>query len=123
MIDRNHSLPITRQAQALGIARSMVYARPRPVSDRDLELMNRIDKLHLEMPFAGSRLLRDLLALKGIKVGRKHVATLMKRMGIEALYRKPRTTRKHPQHPVYPYLLRGLTIDRPNQVWAMVIPP
>ncbi len=119
MIDRTHPLPITRQAKALGIARSTVYALPRPVSDRDLQLMKRMDRLHLEMPFAGSRLLRDLLALEGIKVGRKHVATLMKRMGIEALYRKPRTTRKHPQHPVYPYLLRGLTIDRPNQVWAM----
>ena len=119
MIDRTHPLPITRQAEVLGIARSTVYALPRPVSDRDLELMKRIDRLHLEMPFAGSRLLRDLLALEGIKVGRKHVATLMQRMGIEALYRKPRTTRKHPQHPVYPYLLRGLTIDRPNQVWAM----
>jgi len=121
MIARTHSLPITRQAQALGIARSTVYAQPRPVSDRDVELMNRIDKLHLEMPFAGSRLLRDLLALEGIKVGRKHVVTLMKRMGIEALYRKPHTTRKHPQHSVYPYLLRGLTINRPNQVWAMDI--
>jgi len=121
MIDRTHALPITRQARALRIARSTVYARPRPVSDRDLELMKRIDRLHLEMPFAGSRLLRDLLALEGIKVGRKHVVTLMKRTGIEALYRKPRTTRKHPQHPVYPYLLRGLTIDRPNQVFAMDI--
>ncbi len=119
MIDRTHALPITRQAKVLGIARSTVYALPRPISDRDLELMKRIDRLHLEMPFAGSRLLRDLLALAGIKVGRKHVTTLMKRMGIEALYRKPRTTRKHPQHPVYPYLLRGLTIDRSNQVWAM----
>jgi len=119
MIDRNHSLPIVRQAQALGIARSTVYALPRPVSDRDLELMKRIDRLHLEMPYAGSRMLRDLLALDGTSVGRKHVATLMQRMGIEALYRKPRTTRKHPPHPVYPYLLRGLTIDRPNQVWAM----
>jgi len=121
MIDRNHPLPIIRQAKALDIARSTVYAMPRPVSERDLELMRHIDRLHLEMPFAGSRMLRDLLALMGITVGRKHVATLMKRMGIEALYRKPRTTRKHPQHPVYPYLLRGLTIDRPNQVWAMDI--
>ena len=121
MIDRNHRLPITRQANALGIARSTVYALPRPISDRDLDLMKLIDRLHLEMPFAGSRMLRDLLALAGIKVGRKHVRTLMKRMGIEALYRKPRTTRKHPQHPVYPYLLRGLTIDRPNQVFAMDI--
>ena len=96
MIDRTHLLPITRQALALGIARSTVYARPRPVSDRGLELMKRIDRLHLEMPFAGSRLLRDLLTLEGIRAGRKHVATLMKRMGIEALYRKPRTTRRHP---------------------------
>ena len=121
MIDRNHCLPITHQAKNLGIARSTVYAQPRPVSDRDLHLMKLIDRFHLEMPFAGSRMLRDLLALADIKVGRKHVATLMKRMGIEALYRKPRTTRKHPHHPVYPYLLRGLTIDRPNQVFAMDI--
>ncbi len=121
MIDRNHRLPIAHQAKNLGIARSTVYALPRPVSARDLELMKHIDRLHLEMPFAGSRMLRDLLALAGIHVGRKHVRTLMKRMGIEALYRKPRTTRKHPHHPVYPYLLRGLTIDRPNQVFAMDI--
>ena len=83
--------------------------------------MNRIDRLHLEMPYAGSRMLRDLLNQDGIKVGRKHVATLMKRMGIEALYRKPRTTKKHPQHRVYPYRLRGLDINRPNQVFAMDI--
>ena len=121
MIDRSHSLPITRQAEALGMARSTVYALPRPISDRDLDLMKRIDRLHLEMPYAGSRMLRDLLAQDGIKVGRKHVATLMKRMGIEALYRKPKTTKKHPQHRVYPYLLRGLVIDRPNQVFAMDI--
>lgn len=121
MIDRTHKLPITRQAEALGIARSTVYALPRPVSDHDLDPMKRMDRLHLEMPFAGSRMLRDLLALEGIKVGRRHVRTLMKRMGVEALYRKPRTTRKHPQHPIYPYLLRGLKIDRPNQVWAMDI--
>ena len=119
MIDRTHPLPITRQAEVLGIARSTVYAIPRPISEGDLDLMDRIDRLHLEMPYAGSRMLRDLLALEGIKVGRKHVATLMKRMGIEALYRKPKTTKKHPQHRVYPYLLRGLVIDRPNQVWAM----
>jgi putative transposase len=121
MIDRTHRLSITRQAEALGISRSTVYALPRPLSERDHQLMKRIDRLHLEMPFAGARMLRDLLAQEGIKVGRKHVATLMKRMGIEALYRKPRTTRKHPQHRVYPYLLRGMTIDRPNQVWAMDI--
>jgi putative transposase len=121
MIDRTHPLPIVRQAEALGIARSTVYATPGPVTARDLQLMQRIDRLHLELPFAGARMLRDLLALEGIQVGRKHVRTLMKRMGIEALYRKPRTTRKHPQHPVYPYLLRSLKIDRPNQVWAMDI--
>ena len=121
MIDRTHPLPITRQAEALGMARSTVYALPRPVSDRDLDLMKRIDRLHLEMLYAGSRMLRDLLAQDGIQVGRKHVATLMKRMGIEALYRKPKTTKRHPQHQVYPYLLRGLSIDRPNQVYAMDI--
>jgi putative transposase len=121
MIDRSHPLPIKRQAEALGMARSTVYALPTPASDRDLDLMKRIDRLHLEMPYAGSRMLRDLLNLAGIKVGRKHVATLMKRMGIAALYRKPRTTKKHPQHRVYRYLLRGLTIDRPNQVYAMDI--
>jgi putative transposase len=121
MIDRTHPLPITRQAEALGMARSTVYALPRPISDRDLDLMKRIDRLHLEMPYAGSRMLRDLLNQDGIEVGRKHVATLMKRMGIEALYRKPKTTKKHPQHRVYPYLLRGLSIDRPNQVFAMDI--
>ena len=121
MIDRTHPLPITRQAEALGMARSTVYTLPRPISDRDLDLMKRIDRLHLEMPYAGSRMLRDLLAQDGIKIGRRHVATLMKRMGIEALYRKPQTTKKHPQHRVYPYLLRGLTINRPNQVFAMDI--
>jgi len=103
------------------MARSTVYALPTAVSDRDLDLMKRMDRLHLEMPYAGSRMLRDLLNQDGIKVGRKHVATLMKRMGIEALYRKPKTTKKHPQHRVYPYLLRGLLIDRPNQVYAMDI--
>ena len=121
MIDRNHPLPITRQAKALGVARSTVYALPWAVSDRDLDLMKRIDRLHLQMRYAGSRTLRDLLNQDGIKVGRKHVATLMKRMGIEALYRKPKTTKKHPEHRVYPYLLRGLTICRPDQVYAMDI--
>jgi len=121
MIDWTHRLPITRQAEALGISRSTVYALPTPLSERDHQLMKRIDRLHLEMPFAGARMLRDLLAQEDIKVGRKHVATLMRRMGIEASYRKPRTTRKHPQHRVYPYLLRGMTIERPNQVWAMNI--
>jgi putative transposase len=91
------------------------------VSDRDQALMKRIDRLHLESPFAGARMLRDMLHLEGLKVGRKHVATLMRKMGIEALYRKPRTTNRHPEHRVYPYLLRGLPITQANQVWAMDI--
>ena len=119
MIDRTHPLPVTRQALALGISRGSVYYRPRPVSDADLKAMRRIDELHLEHPFAGARMLRGLLDQEGIRIGRKHVATLMRRMGIEALYRRPNTSRRHPGHPVHPYLLKGLSIDRPNQVWAM----
>jgi putative transposase len=121
MIDRNHPLPISKQAKAVGISRGSVYYLPRPVSDYDQELMKRIDHLHLDLPFAGSRMLRDLLKQEGYCIGRKHVATLMKRMGIEALYRKPRTTKLGADHKIYPYLLRNLTIDRPNQVWAMDI--
>jgi len=121
MIDRAHDLPITKQAAALNISRGSVYYLPRPVSAADLALMRRIDELHLEFPFAGSRLLRDLLAAEGSKIGRRHVTTLMKRMGIEALYRRPRTTKPEPGHKIYPYLLRGAAITRPNQVWAMDI--
>jgi len=121
MIDRSHALPLSRQAVAVGISRGSFYYQPRPVSQADLVLMRRIDELHLELPFAGSRMLRDLLNDQGIVVGRKHVSTLMRRMGVEALYRKPNTSRRHPKHKVYPYLLRGLKIDRPNQVWAMDI--
>ena len=98
MIDRGHSLSITRQAGALGISRGSVYYLPKPTSPEDLALMRRIDELHLELPFAGSRMLRDLLNAQGVAVGRKHVATLMRRMGIEALYRKPSTSRRHPAH-------------------------
>jgi putative transposase len=118
MIDRNHKLPISRQAELVGISRGNVYYLPRAVSERDQRLMRRIDALSLDYPFAGSRMLRDMLAREGLVVGRRHVATLMRRMGIEALYRKPNTSKKHPGHKVYPYLLRGMTIDRPNQVWA-----
>lgn len=121
MIDRAHPLPLTHQAQALGISRSTVYYLPTPLSERDTELMRRIDRLHLEHPFLGARKLRDMLNALGFEVGRKHVSTLMKRMGIEALYRKPNTSRRHPQHKIYPYLLRGLAITEPNQVWAMDI--
>jgi putative transposase len=121
MIDRSHALPITQQAKALGISRGSVYYLPRPVSAADLAIMRRMDELHLEFPFAGSRMLRDLLIQEGTRIGRRHVATLMKRMGIEALYRKPSTSKPAPGHKIYPYLLRGVTIDRPNQVWAMDI--
>src|ERR1039458_9008386 len=83
--------------------------------------MRRLDQLHLEFPFAGSRMLRGLLAAEGCKICRRHVKTLMRRMGIEALYRRPRTTKPEPGHKIYPYLLRGMAIKRPNQVWAMDI--
>jgi putative transposase len=121
MIDREHDLPLSKQAAAVGIARSTVYYLPRPVSPVDLALMKQIDKLHTEFPFAGSRMLRGLLAFNGSKVGRRHVKTLMHRMGIEALYRHPRTTKPEPGHKIYPYLLRGMEVARPNQVWAMDI--
>ena len=121
MIDRIHDLSIAKQAEALGISRGSVYYLPRPVPAADLAIMRRMDELHLEFPFAGSRMLRDLLKQEGIDIGRRHVSTLMKRMGIEALYRKPNTSKPAPGHKIYPYLLRGMTIDRPNQVWAMDI--
>ena len=121
MIDRTHQLPIGRQAQLVGISRGAVYYLPQPVSAADLALMRRIDALHLEHPFMGARMLRDTLQREGFAVGRKHVATLMRRMGIEPLYRKPNTSRKHPGHAVYPYLLRNLAVERANQVWAMDI--
>jgi putative transposase len=121
MIDRAHDLPISNQAKALNISRGSVYYLPRPVSDADLAIMRRLDRLHLEFPFAGSRMLRGLLAAEGCKIGRRHVKTLMQRMGIEALYRRPRTTKPEPGHKIYPYLLRGIEVTRPNQVWAMDI--
>ena len=121
MIDREHDLSITKQAEALNISRGSVYYLPRPVSASDLEVMRRLDRLHLQFPFAGSRMLRGLLAAEGCRIGRRHVKTLMKRMGIEALYRRPRTTKPEPGHKIYPYLLRDLAITRPNQVWAMDI--
>ncbi len=121
MIDGGHDLSIMRQAQLLELSRSAVYYRAQPSSAADLALMRRIDELHLEHPFAGARMLRDLLRQERYTVGRKHVATLMRTMGIEALYRKANTSRRHPEHRIYPYLLRGLSIDRPNQVWAMDI--
>jgi len=121
MIDPEHELPIAKQAEELEIGRSTVYYRPRPVSDADLMLMRRIDELHLNYPFAGSRMLRDMLSQQGFEVGRRHVRTLMRQMAIEAIYRRPNTSKPAPGHRIYSYLLRGLAITRPNQVWAMDI--
>lgn len=121
MIDRNHELSVSRQAKILGISRGSVYYLPQPASVTDLALMRRIDELHLDYPFAGSRMLQGLLNGEGHDVGRLHVRTLMRKMGIEAIYRRPNTSKPAPGHKVYPYLLKNLAITRPNQVWAMDI--
>ena len=121
MIDRDHGLSVSRQAKVLGISRGSLYYEPRPVSEDDLRLMRRIDELHMEFPFAGSRMMTGLLRQEGFSAGRLHVATLMKQMGIEALYRKPNTSKPAPGHKIYPYLLRKFAVTRPNQVWAMDI--
>ena len=118
MIDREHKLSVTAQCRLLQVARSSAYYRNEPTSQADLALMRRIDELHLEYPFAGSRMLRDMLRQDGVPVGRRHVRTLMRKMGIEALYRKPNTSRRNGRAGVFPYLLRDLAITRPNHVWA-----
>ncbi len=118
MIDATHPLPMIRQAELLAISHSNLYYLPRPTSSADLAMMRQIDELHLNYPFAGSRMLRDMLRLKDVKVGRQHVATLMAKMGITAISRQRKTSVPHPAHPIYPYLLKGLTIDRPNHCWA-----
>ena len=107
MIDRDHDLPIARQAKVLNISRGSVYYLPRPMSVEDLALMRRLDELHLDYPFAGSRMLRDLLRGEGVAIGRELVATMMRRMGLEAIYRKPNTSKAALGHKIYPYLLRG----------------
>ena len=121
MIDHSHDLPVVKQAKLLRLSRSSVYYLPRPVPPARLAIMHRIDALHLEHPFAGSRMLRDPLRAEGVVIGRLALATLMRRMGIEALYRRPNTSKPAPGHKIFPYLLRGLVVDRPNQVWAMDI--
>ena len=118
MIDRTHELPLVQQCQILDLARSTAYYQPQPLSESDLALTKRIDQLHMDWPYAGARMLSRLLKREGVVVGRRHVSTLMKLMGIEALYRKPNTSKKHPAHKIYPYLLRDLEIIRPNHVWA-----
>ena len=121
MIDPGHDLSISRQAKILEILRSSVYYRSRPASAEDLELMRAIDGLHLEAPYAGSRMMKKLLRIEGFEVGRRHVRTLMRKMGIEALYRKRNTSRRHPGHEVFPYLLRGRTLTQANEAWALDI--
>jgi putative transposase len=121
MIDPGNKLSVQKQARLLKVSRSSVYYKPRPVFAADLKLMRQLDELHLEYPFAGSRLLRDLLAQSGVPVGRRHIRTLMRRLAIEALYRKPNTSKPAPGHKIYPYLLRDLAITRPNRVWVMDI--
>ena len=119
MIDRTHDLTITSQAKALNISRGAVYYLPRPVSEQDLRLMRELDELHLQHPFMGARMLRDQLARKSLTVGRRHVRTLMLKMGIEALCPQPGTSKAAPGHKIYPYLLRKVAITRANQVWAL----
>ncbi len=118
MIDRDHDLPVSRQATALGVSRGAVYYKPRAISAADLKIMRRLDELHLDYPFAGSRMLRDFLNREGVLIGRRHVASLMKRMGISAIYRRPNTSKPAPGHKICPHLLRGMKIERADQVWA-----
>lgn len=121
MIDQTHRLSITKQARILSISRGSVYYQAEPVCEADLDVMRRVDQLHLDYPFAGSRMLQSFLVREGFRIGRLHVRTLMKRMGIEAIYRRPHTSKPAAGHKIYPYLLRHLVVERPNQVWAMDI--
>ena len=118
MIGRDHMLALTRQSEIFELSRSSLYYKAVPFNVRDLELMRLIDEIHLKYPFYGSRRIRDELQDQGYNIGRGHVSTLMKKMGIEALYRKPRLSKPHSGHKIYPYLLRGMAITRANQVWA-----
>jgi len=121
MIDRGHTLPVGRQAELQQLSRSGLYYEPRPVLAADLAIMRRIDAPHLDYPFVGSRMLRDLLRGEGVAIGRGRVATMIRRMEIAALYRRPNTSKSAPGHKIYPYLLRGLAVERPTQVSAMDI--
>ena len=118
MINREHSLPVKHQCRILNLSRSGIYYLPVPVSDRDRELMNLVDRIHLEEPYLGTRGIRNELWNKGYTIGRSHVRTLMRKMGIEALYQRPRLSKPHPGHTIYPYLLRGVTITEANKAWA-----
>ena len=118
MIDPEDKLSIQKQSKLLKVSRSSVYYKVRPLSEDELKLMRAIDELHLEHPFAGSRMLRDFLLRDGVRVGRRHMRTAMRRMGIEAIYRKPNTSKPAQGHKIYPYLLRNVAVTRVNQVWS-----
>ncbi len=119
MVDREHpSLSLVRQRALLGVSRSSIYYRPRAPSAEDLYLMGEIDRQYLETPFYGSRRMKAWLERSGVRVSRKRVQRLMRAMGLRAIYRRPSTSRRSPENPVYPYLLRNVRITRPNQVWA-----
>jgi putative transposase len=118
MIDLEHPLPLTRQSKILELSRSSLYYEAIPTSSRDLELMRLIDEIHLKYPFMGCRGIRHQLQDMGHKVGRQHIGTLMRKMDIAALYRRPNLSKPHPQHKIYPYRLRGMEITRANHVWA-----
>jgi len=118
MINREHALPLSQQCRLLNLSRSSIYYKAVTSSVRDLELMRLIDEIHLKWPFYGSRRIRDELQNLDHNVGRGHVGTLMRKMGIEAIYCKPRTTRPQPGNKTYPYLLRNIEISRANHVWA-----
>ena len=118
MIDRAHGLSVKRQCEILDLSRSSVYYRPAPLSAKEMDQMRQIDEIHLAYPFYGSRKIRYELWARGHNVGRQRVRRLMRRMGIEALYVKPRLSASHPGHVKYPYLLRGLAIEQANQVWS-----
>ena len=118
MVDRGCGLPLSRQCELLGVSRSSQYYEPLGESAQNLALMRRMDELHLEHPFYGSRQMARHLRREGVVAGRHRVRRLMRLMGMEAIYRRPRTSTANPEHRVYPYLLRGLVIDRPDQVWC-----
>jgi len=118
-LDRGHRyLSVRQQCAMLGIARSGVYRLPRPANDDELALLRRIDKLYTRWPFLGSRRMTAMLRAEGVSINRKRVQRLMRRMGIAALGPKPRSTKPAPGHIIHPYLLRDITVDRVNQVWA-----
>jgi len=118
MIERQHPLPITKQCKLLELSRSSLYYTPHLLSEADRELMGIIDTIHLEEPYLGSRGIKSRLPMRGYTIGRIHVRSLMRTMGIEAIYKKPRLSKPHPGHAVYPYLLRGLDITEANHVWC-----